>query len=338
MNMSKVLACVLALAGAGSLPASSILAATTTGAAPAQSANPAPGANPAGVANPAPVFEKPVGDIIGQTVRYDHGGAKTLLDIAVENGLGFVEMVAANPGVDLWVPDPEKPLILPKAHILPDAPRQGIVINLADQRLYYFRPDGTVDTAPIGIGDMATSTPLGATKVVRKQEKPTWWPTDNIRARKPDLPRMVPPGPDNPLGRYALYLGWPAYLIHGTNVEYSVGRPLTNGCIRLYDADIERLFKTVPVGTPVRVVDQPVKVGWANGRLWLEVHPTQPQAAALEAGQSPPPAVHRDIAVKIVDAARRYGVPPDLMIDWRLVDRVAAEHRGIPVAISRTTS
>lgn len=278
-------------------------------------------------------------DIIGRIESYSLGAEETLLDAAVGNGLGYVEMIIANPGVNAWVPDPAVPVILPSAHILPDAPREGIVINLADQRLYHFLGDGRVDTMPIGAGAMATSTPEGTTRVVRKKVRPTWYPPQSIRAEDPELPAAVAPGPDNPLGEYALYLGWASYLIHGTNRQYSIGRPLTHGCIRLYDADIERLHATVPVGTQVRVVDQPVKVGWHGGRLYLEVHPTQEQAAAIEAGEEAPRVTHTDMAMRIVDAVRRHVASDagaaDTMVDWRLVDRIAAEHRGVPVAIDR---
>ena len=145
----------------------------------------------------------------------------TLLDLARANGLGYVEMIAANQGIDPWVPGENTPIVLPTAHVLPDAERQGLVVNLAEHRLYYFGPDGTVpQTFPLGVGKEGWATPLGSTEIVRKKERPTWFPPESIRAEKPHLPKAVPPGPYNPLGSHALYFDWPSYLIHGTNMPW----------------------------------------------------------------------------------------------------------------------
>src|SRR5690606_29607209 len=154
----------------------------------------------------------------------------------------------------------------------PDAPRDGIVVNLAELRFYYFRRKGEPRflTRPIGIGREGFTTPLGQTTVVRKAKDPVWRPTAATRADRPDLPAAVPPGPDNPMGAYALYLGWPTYAMHGTNQPWGVGRRVSRGCIRLYPEDIEALYPLVPVGTRVTVVDQPLKVGWHMGELYLE--------------------------------------------------------------------
>jgi L,D-transpeptidase ErfK/SrfK len=174
-------------------------------------------------------------------------------------------------------------------------------------------------------------TPLGQTEVVVKRVDPSWIPTPNIRKRHPEYPAVVPPGPDNPLGNLALYLGWPSYLIHGTNRPLSIGRRLTSGCIRLYPEHIEILFGMVKIDTPVTVVDQPVKVGWLDGELYLQVFPTQSQAEEIEVTGRFTPGPADDLAWRIAsqagDAASR--------IDWPLVTRTAAQRTGIAVRITK---
>jgi L,D-transpeptidase ErfK/SrfK len=220
---------------------------------------------------------------------------------------------------------------LPGAHLLPDARRRGIVINLADQRLYYF-PKGalTVVTFPIGTPRDGTIIPIGATTVVDKRPNPTWFPPPSVRAENPDLPESVPPGPDNPLGAFALSLGWPSYVIHGTNKPDGVGRRVSRGCIRLYPESIETLYPMVPVGTWVTTVDQPVKFGMADGALYLEVHPTQAEIDEVEAGgavESPAPlAVETYLRAKAGKLLDR--------VDWPLVERTTRERRGFPVRIT----
>ena len=207
----------------------------------------------------------------------------TLPDVARRYHLGFDEIIAANPGVDTWLPGAGTVIRLPMQHLLPNAPRTGIVINLPDGRLYYFRTDQhgnrVVETDPISVGKMDWKTPLGVTTIVKKEKRPTWYPPKSVREThlKEDgdvLPAAIPPGPDNPLGEYAMRLGIPggAYLIHGTNKPVGVGMQITHGCIRLYPEDIENLFGEVPVGMAVRIVNQRIKTGWVDGALYLEVH------------------------------------------------------------------
>jgi L,D-transpeptidase ErfK/SrfK len=208
---------------------------------------------------------------------------ETLLDIARDNGLGILEVMAANPGVDPWIPEEGRLIILPLARILPDAPQRGIVINLVERRLYFFQDgEAAVRSWPIGIGRLGFTTPLGETRIVRKTIDPVWHPTDETRAEDPQLPKAVPPGPRNPLGKYALYLGWPQYAIHGTNRPWGIGRRVSRGCIRLYPEDIEVLFALAEVGMTVTVVDQVAKLAWHNDRLYLEVHPSRAQLDDLE--------------------------------------------------------
>ena len=206
-------------------------------------------------------------DLVGQMQTHTVSANETLLDIARDYQLGFVEVVAANQGIDPWVPGAGKLLVVPGAHILPDAPRNGIVVNLAELRLYAFTSDGRINTYPIGVGRLGLTTPVGQTRVIRKRANPTWTPTAATRADNPDLPKSVPPGPDNPLGRFAIDLGWPTYAIHGTNIPWGVGRRVSRGCIRMYPEHIEKLFAATDVGTKVTVVDQAVKVGWRDGSL-----------------------------------------------------------------------
>ncbi|MCA3247337.1 MAG: L,D-transpeptidase family protein, partial [Azospirillum sp.] len=223
--------------------------------------------------------------MIGASGTHVVAAGETLLDIARRHGLGYVELAAANPGVDPWLPPPGLRLRVPGAHLLPPGPRNGIVVNLGDQRLYHFAVARTA-TYPIGIADDAVAIRTGITSIARKRVRPVWYPPPSVRAENPELPERVPPGPDNPLGAYALDLGWPAIAIHGTNQPDAVGRRVSHGCFRLYPEDIERLFVAVTVGTSVRVIDEPVKLGWHQGGLMLEVHPPLASASAVERGEA----------------------------------------------------
>lgn len=271
-------------------------------------------------------------DLIGQTQVYAPGPQETFVDIARKFDLGYVEMLAANPGIDPWLPDPDTALVIPSAHLLPEAPRRGIVINLAELRLYYFASDGAeILTFPIGIGSEGTETPEGETYVALKRVNPTWIPPESIRREKPHLPSSVGPGPDNPLGAYALNLQWAGYAIHGTNRPAGVGRRVSHGCIRLYPEDIERLFALVAVGTPVRIVHQAVKAGWSGDALYVEVHPDQRDADELEAGG----ALSERLTPPIGDIVRRAAGATAKQIDWLAVHRAAARASGVPVEITR---
>jgi L,D-transpeptidase ErfK/SrfK len=273
---------------------------------------------------------RPYPNIVGEIDYHTTEEEDTLVDLALSYNVGFTSLVAANQGVDWWVPGKGLKLTVPRAHILPDAERKGIVINLAEQRLYFFREDKrVVETMPIGIGSEGFKTPLGKTEVKRKRTKPTWYVPKSIRQAEPDLPEFVPPGPDNPLGEYAFYLGWQAYLIHGTNKPYGIGRRSSHGCIRMYPEDIERLYKMAPIGTQVTVVDQPYKMAWFGGELYLEVHPTQSQADELEEEGRFTPTNHPELGTKLVHAA---ATEAD-RIDWAIVRKAVAQRRGIPIAI-----
>ena len=205
----------------------------------------------------------------------------TLVDLALLYGQGYDEMRSANPNVDAWLPGDGTLITIPSQYLLPDAVREGIIVNLAEMRLYYYPKPGlgippSVITYPIGIGRDDWPSPTGETRIVEKIPLPAWHPPASIRAEHAaqgdPLPMVVPPGPDNPLGLYAMRLGISGYLLHGTNKRYGVGMRVSHGCIRLYPADIEALFDQVPVGTRVELIDQPYKAAVQNGRLYVEVH------------------------------------------------------------------
>jgi L,D-transpeptidase ErfK/SrfK len=208
----------------------------------------------------------------------------TLPDIAHKYSLGFYEIIRANPGIDVWLPGAGKELTLPGRRILPPGPREGIVVNLPEHRLYYYPKPGphehpVVITYPVSIGKMDWRTPLGGTTVIAKIKHPNWYPPESIRkehaANGDPIPKVVPAGPDNPLGDFALRLaaGHGEYMIHGTNNPTAVGMAVTHGCIRMYPEDVAALFALIPVGTKVRLVNEPVKVAWVDGQLYLEAHP-----------------------------------------------------------------
>ncbi|MDA1324255.1 MAG: L,D-transpeptidase family protein [Proteobacteria bacterium] len=271
-------------------------------------------------------------DMVGELAYYVAGKEDTLLDLARTHKLGYVEMVAANPGIDPWIPGAGTQIYLPTAHLLPSGPRKGVLLNLVDQRLYYFPADGKpVETYPIGTGQEAWGTPLGSTEIIRKKRDPTWYVPKSIQKDDPTLPAIVGPGPDNPLGSRAIYLGWKSYLIHGTNNPWGVGRRVSHGCVRMYPEDIEAIFPRLPVGTPVTVVSQEAKLGWHRGQLMLEVHPNLKQNSELEETGKLSPATVPEIAYRVSQAAgNRVGD-----INWKTVKLVVEERRGIPVPILR---
>lgn len=272
------------------------------------------------------------GDMIGSLRVHRIVEDETLLQVARRHDLGYVELLAANPGVDPWIPDAGRHILLPTAHLLPQAARRGIVINLAELRLYLFGKEGEVRaTFPLGIGRQGWQTPEGETRIVAKRRDPVWVPPKSIIEEQPDLPAAVPPGPNNPLGAYALNLDWPGYVIHGTNKPYGVGRRVSHGCIRLYPEDIAWLFDEVGIGTRVTIVDQPVKIGWSDGALYLEAHPTQSQVDELETLRAPTPAP----APGLMDWARLYAGEDAERVDWARAESVVRERRGVPVRITR---
>jgi len=271
-------------------------------------------------------------DVVGQLWVIQTRDEDTFVKLARTYDIGFEELRRANPDVDAWLPGEGTELVLPTQFVLPRAERRGIVINLPELRLYYFPDeDGQrVITHPISIGRMDWSTPLGLTTVIAKATNPTWYPPQSIRdergAANDPLPAFVPPGPDNPLGKHALRLGIPGYLIHGTNKPAGVGMRVTHGCIRMFPEDIEGLFASVPKGTPVRIVNQPFKLGWGERGLYLEAH--GPLSEELDFDIWSATELTRLFVAATEDRHSE--------VEWNSAERVMRDARGIPVSVSPT--
>jgi L,D-transpeptidase ErfK/SrfK len=281
-------------------------------------------------------------DVLGVVQVVKATKEDTLSDIARRFNVGYEEIVRANPGVDPWLPGAGREIVVPTQHVLPNAPREGIVINVAAMRLYYFpkRQVGqrqVVYTHPIGVGKVGWKTPEGTTKVVRMTRDPTWRPGPGVRAEHKKegdiLPAVVPPGPDNPLGTRALYLGWSQYLIHGTNKPYGVGLRSSHGCIRLYPEDIESIYEMVRVGEKVTVVNQPFVFGWHEGQLHLQAFDVlEDDPRNWEKAQQ-----------KLLSASLAKRIQAELKargesVNWELVSQLSHDPRGIPVSISQGTA
>jgi L,D-transpeptidase ErfK/SrfK len=296
-------------------------------------------------------------DVIGDVGVVRSVYEDTLLDIGRRYNLGYEEMRRANPEVDVWLPGEGTEVMLPTRFVLPRARRNGLVINIAEYRMYFFtqQNDQTiVATFPISIGRMDWGTPLGRSSIVTKVRNPAWYPPVSIReewaADGRTLERIVPPGPDNPLGEYAMRLSIPGYLIHGTNRPAGVGMRVTHGCIRMYPEDIEWLYPKIPVDTPVEIVNQPVKLGWSGDELVLEVHAPLARRAKPEPEEGVDPDEELIAEPELVEEAGEESVE-DLTqtsitelyveltrdkpasVDWDLVDEVFRDQLGIPVII-----
>ncbi len=276
----------------------------------------------------APVYEK---DYVGKMEIYRAKYEDTLVHLARKYGLGFVEMRAANPTLDPWIPGDGARVVLPTQAILPDAPRSGIVINLPEMKLYLYQTPGQAPLLySISPGREGLNTPLGTTTVTHKKANPTWTPTPRMLKEDPTLKPFYPPGPDNPMGTHAIYLGFPDIRIHGTNKPYAIGRRASSGCIRMYPEAIKDIFPRVPDGTKVTVVDQPVKVGWIENKMYVEVSPTQEQSIRVESdGQLMSYEITSDDMRRITTKAGPFAE----RIDWEAVRKAVREHRGYPVAV-----
>ncbi len=281
----------------------------------------------------------PATDIVGVVQKTRATKEDTLTDIARRFNLGYEEIVRANPGVDPWLPGENREIVIPSQFILPHAPREGIVINAAAMRLFYYPKvkkgeQQYVHTYPIGIGKVGWKTPEGVTKLVRKQKDPTWRPTpsiikEHLKERGEKLDPVIGPGPDNPLGRHAFYLGWPTYMVHGTNKPAGVGLRSSHGCIRLYPEDIAVLFEIAPLGTPLRVVNQPFLFGWHDGALHIQAFDV------LEDD----PRDWKKAQAKLLNKAMADNIKKELAarkekIDWDAVAKLSHEPRGIPVSVT----
>jgi L,D-transpeptidase ErfK/SrfK len=270
--------------------------------------------------------------LIGQLQETRVRVGETLLDIARRYDVGLDALQDANPGVDPWLPPVGQRVLIPSQYLLPDVPRKGIVVNLPELRLYYFPPAKAggrrvVMTYPLGIGSEGRAIPVANTRIIQKRIDPPWVvPASILAEHEADgdpLPKVVPPGPDNPLGRYALRLGLGSFLIHSTNHPYSVGMRISHGCLRMYPENIEELFGKVAVGIPVRIINQPYKAGWQGGVLYLEAHPPLAESRSSADNNLTPMVVALTGVVnqRLSDHA------------WQAAARVASQGRGIPTPI-----
>jgi L,D-transpeptidase ErfK/SrfK len=273
------------------------------------------------------------GDVVGQNqVIYSQSG-QSLSDIAMEYGVGFYELIEANPQVNSQNISANTPINIPGQFILPSGPRTGLVINLAELRVYYYLPNSMeVMTFPIAIGKEGWGTPLAKGIVTARIKDPVWVVPVSIReesARQGTiLPEAVMPGPKNPLGHYALRLSIPSVLLHGTTAPRTIGRRGSHGCMRMYPTDIETLYNTVTVGTPVLIVNEPVKVGIGAGKLYAEAHvPLQ---------EYPNQAI--DLSATTQAILTQKGILATPEIDWSAVQTTLAEMNGLPQEIGNITS
>ena len=296
-------------------------------------------------------------DVIGAVGSVTARHEDTLVDIARRHGLGYQDIVRANPDVHVWVPGEGTEVILPTRFVLPPGPREGVVLNLAEYRMYFFPEPGEgepayVLTYPISIGRMDWETPLGMTTVVTKVRNPTWYPPQSVRdehaADGDPLPTVVPPGPDNPLGSRAMRLGLPGYLIHSTNRPAGVGMRVTHGCIRMFPEDIEFLFEEVDVRTPVRIINAPVKLGWEGEQLVMEVHPVLESATPKLDDVTEEMREQMDVSENSVDLLPETTKNPLTMVteqfiaatadrsgqlDWRIVEGLVERSNGVPTVV-----
>jgi L,D-transpeptidase ErfK/SrfK len=294
-------------------------------------------------------------DVIGEVSTIVSTYDDTLVDIARRHGLGYQDIVRANPTVNVWVPGEGTQIVLPNRFVLPPGQRTGLILNLAEYRMYYFPEPKAGETAkvhtyPMSIGRMDWETPLGRTQIVAMAKNPAWYPPQSVRdehaADGDPLPRIVPPGPENPLGTRALRLGLPGYLIHGTNRPAGVGMRVSHGCIRMFPEDVEFLFDRIPVKTSVRIIDVPVKIGWDGEELVAEIHQllevpqrlpdeTAEQIDVLDADVELPDveSLSKDPLTYVTEqfiaaTAERAG-----QLDWDIIEALVERSDGIPEAV-----
>lgn len=296
----------------------------------------------------AEIFQLPPAgfDVIGAVTTVTARDEDSLVDIARRHGLGYEDIVRANPGVNIWVPGEGTQILLPTRYVLPPGPRSGLVLNVAEYRIYYYpQPKAGepayVMTYPVSIGRQDWETPLGMTEIVAKARNPSWYPPQSVRdehlAEGDPLPPVVPPGPDNPLGKHALRLGMPGYLIHGTNKPAGVGMRVSHGCVRMFPEDIEFLFDRVATGTKVRIINAPIKFGWDGDELVIEAHPVldatvlkTDEAVAVEEQPAERDLLTTVTELFIVATGERAGE-----LDWSRTEDVVVRADGIPVAVGQ---
>ncbi len=302
---------------------------------------------------PAPELPKPTathrfeltpdgGDIVGYLQRTTVGKEDTMPDIARRFDVGYEEILLANPGVDPWLPGVGREVVVPTQFVLPAAPHEGVVVNVAAMRIFYYAPHKkgepqVVYTHPIGIGRVGWKTPEGTTKIVSRQKDPVWVVPKSVREEHAEdgekLPAVVPAGPDNPLGQYAFRLSWPSYLIHGTNKPYGVGMRSSHGCMRLYPEDIAVFFDLIPIGTKVTVVNQPYLLGWRDGTLYLQAY------AVMEDDSRDWDKNRKRLLANLLNPKQRQKLGQRLEgelndIDWQRVGDLAHAPRAVPVPVT----
>jgi L,D-transpeptidase ErfK/SrfK len=269
-------------------------------------------------------------DIVGQVQVIKAKYEDTFADLGTTYDLGYSEMVAANPGVDAWLPGAGTEIVLPTRFILPPGPREGIVINLAEYRLYYFpKGQNVVYTFPLGIGREGWGSPVAHTTIVAKTPNPTWTPPASIKAEHAaegdPLPNVVPAGPDNPLGPFKFSLGTPGYLIHGSNKKFGIGTRTSHGCFRMFNNNVLEMASMVPVGTSVRIINDAYKFGSSGGKVYLEAHTPLNDDGT-------PSVVDKHTAV-INALLKREDLANHLRVNWDQVRDVVAAEDGLPTEI-----
>lgn len=276
------------------------------------------------------VYQKPTnGDVIGETKIVYAEGTDSLIDIGERYEAGFDELQWANPEVSTWTPGEDTPIILPFKYILPNGKRSGIVSNIPEMRTYYFPKDeDLIYVYPVSVGRMDWKTPLGTWKITVKQEDPPWYPPESIRREhremgRGELPRVVPAGPDNPMGRHVLRLNLPSYLLHGTNDTTGIGMRVTHGCMRFFPDNIEELYNIVPNGTEVTFLNEPIKWGWEGDDLLIEVHPP------LEEDNMST----EELLIKAYELLAPFIDDPNIEVSRELVDVAIRQMSGLPVIV-----
>ncbi len=270
-------------------------------------------------------------DIVGAVQVIEARYEDTFADLGKTHDLGYLEMVAANPGIDAWLPGVGTQIVLPTRYILPPGPREGVVINLAEYRLYYYpKNKPVVYTYPLGIGREGWDSPISNTTIAVKTPNPGWTPPQSILREHAEagdpLPAYVPPGPDNPLGPYKLTLGLPGYLIHGSNKNFGIGMRVSHGCFRMLNHNVLELADLVPVGTKVRIINEPYKLGVSEGKLYLEAH------ATISDDDNVSVVDKHDAVVKLLSKSDR--VKDAYSLNWERVRQLVAAEEGIPEPIA----
>ena len=267
--------------------------------------------------------------LIGELAVVESRENDTLPDIGRHFGLGYNDITAANKGVSAWTPRANSRVLLPLQFIVPDAPRKGIVLNVANMRMFYYprKERNKVYTYPVGIGRDGWNTPMGMTSVAVKTPNPDWHVPPSIlrehAAKGHRLPSVVRSGPDNPLGYFAMRLAIGSYLIHGTNKPFGIGMQISHGCVQLYPENIEVLFKKTPVGTPVRIIHDPYLVAWHENRLYLEAN------EPLEKWSRSKRQLKKQVSKELTKIAKQHNAT----VDWGRVDRVIDRAEGIPTPV-----